>query len=127
MSEVRPRGSNADEWHLFLCRRLDNRATHPSGLEFVAVQIAEAIEAERDRCAKIAEPRDTQNLMRADWQWILRALTMTRDRARSGTPLHITRPAWLQPQADTVALMRDGVKAMINDIFATAVVDEPDL
>jgi hypothetical protein len=50
MSEMRPRGSNADEWHLFLCQRLDNRATYPNGLEFTAVQIAEAIEAERKRC-----------------------------------------------------------------------------
>lgn len=44
----RPEGSNADEWHLFLSRYLDNRATSPSGMTFMAVQIAEAIEdAER--------------------------------------------------------------------------------
>jgi hypothetical protein len=41
----RPAGSNADEWHLFLCQHLDNRATSPSGLQYVALQIAEAIEA----------------------------------------------------------------------------------
>jgi hypothetical protein len=41
----RPTGSNADEWHLFLCGFLDNRATSPSGLTFIAVQIAEAIDA----------------------------------------------------------------------------------
>src|SRR5215471_17228900 len=44
-----PKGSNADEWHLFLCERLDNRAAFPSGLEFTAVQIAEAIEAAERR------------------------------------------------------------------------------
>jgi hypothetical protein len=44
----RPTGSNADEWHLFLSEYLDNRATSPSGLTFMAVQIAEAIDdAER--------------------------------------------------------------------------------
>lgn len=43
--EKRPSGSNADEWHLFLCRYLDNRAMFPTGLTYVAVQIAEAIES----------------------------------------------------------------------------------
>jgi hypothetical protein len=47
VSESRPRGSNADEWHLFLCQYLDNRATSPNGLTFMAVQIAEAIEEGR--------------------------------------------------------------------------------
>ncbi len=59
----RPTGSNADEWHLFLCERLDNRATQPNGLTFCAVQIAEAIEQARsevreamaDRLSKIAD------------------------------------------------------------------------
>lgn len=45
----RPTGSNADEWHLFLSQYLDNRATQPSGLTFIAVQIAEAIDAARGR------------------------------------------------------------------------------
>jgi hypothetical protein len=40
----RPLGSNADEWHLFLCRHLDSRATSPNGLTYIAVQIAEAID-----------------------------------------------------------------------------------
>jgi acid stress-induced BolA-like protein IbaG/YrbA len=41
----RPSGSNADEWHLFLCEYLDNRATGSGdGLAFIAVQIAEAID-----------------------------------------------------------------------------------
>lgn len=51
----RPKGSNADEWHLFLCTYLDNRATFPDGLTYVAVQIAEAIDAERERCALLRE------------------------------------------------------------------------
>lgn len=41
----RPAGSNADEWHLFLSEHLDNRANFPNGLTYVAVQIAEAIDA----------------------------------------------------------------------------------
>ena len=40
----RPHGSNADEWHLFLSEHLDNRANSPSGLSFIAVQIAEALD-----------------------------------------------------------------------------------
>ena len=40
----RPAGSNADEWHLFLSEHLD-KATFSSGLTFMAVQIAEAIDA----------------------------------------------------------------------------------
>jgi hypothetical protein len=51
---------------------------------------------------------------------------MTRDRAQTGTPLHVTRPAWLRPEADVKALLRDGVVGMVNEIFATAVVDEPE-
>ncbi len=43
--KTRPRGSNADEWHMFLCEMLDSRATSPDGLTFASVQIAEAIEA----------------------------------------------------------------------------------
>lgn len=46
----RPSGSNADEWHLFLCEYLDDPC---DGLAFIAVQIAEAIEAERERCAML--------------------------------------------------------------------------
>jgi len=42
---TRPSGSNADEWHLFLCELLDNRATYPNGMTYVAVQIAEAIDS----------------------------------------------------------------------------------
>jgi hypothetical protein len=51
----RPSGSNADEWYLFLSEWLGSCATHPDGLAFVAVQIAEAIEAEREACAETAE------------------------------------------------------------------------
>ncbi len=50
---VSPRGSNADEWRLFLSGYVDSRATSIDGMSFVAVQIAEAIEAERERCAAI--------------------------------------------------------------------------
>ena len=46
----RPHGSDADEWHLFLSEYLDNRANSPSGLTFIAVQIAEALdEAQESR------------------------------------------------------------------------------
>jgi len=40
----RPTGSDADEWHLFLCEHLDDRATSPGLLTFLAVQIAIAID-----------------------------------------------------------------------------------
>lgn len=54
---MRPQGSNADEWHLFLCERLDNRASHPNALTFVAVQIAEAIDARNNAISAIlADP-----------------------------------------------------------------------
>jgi hypothetical protein len=51
---ARPQGTNADEWRLFLTHYLDSR-TSADGLSFVAVQIAEAIEAERSRCAAMAQ------------------------------------------------------------------------
>lgn len=41
----RPRGSNADEWNLFLCEHL---GPMNNGSPYVAVQIAEAIEAARE-------------------------------------------------------------------------------
>jgi hypothetical protein len=44
----RPRTANADEWHLFLRQ-------HRTNPNFLAVQIAEAIEAERERCARLHE------------------------------------------------------------------------
>lgn len=40
---LRPGGSNADEWYLFLSEYLDSRANFPDGLTYIAVQIAEAI------------------------------------------------------------------------------------
>ena len=56
MSETtrRPAGSNADEWHLFLCEYLCDRPNGAGdGLAFIAVQIAEAIDdAERRGEAK---------------------------------------------------------------------------
>jgi hypothetical protein len=55
----RPRGSNADEWHLFLSEHLAARADSPHGLTFMAVQIANAIEAavasSREACAGLHE------------------------------------------------------------------------
>lgn len=44
LGPLRPRGSNADEWLRFLTEYLDNQASFPRGLTYVAVQIAEAIE-----------------------------------------------------------------------------------
>lgn len=41
---LRPQGSNADEWLMFLCDHLDVDDARPKGLEYVAVQIAQAIE-----------------------------------------------------------------------------------
>ena len=51
----RPHGANADEWRLFLSCHVDSRATSVDGLSFAAVQIAEAIEAERARCVAIVK------------------------------------------------------------------------
>lgn len=57
----RPRGSNADEWHLFLCTYLDNRATTAGdGLAFIAVQICEAIEEQASSTALEALKRIVQ-------------------------------------------------------------------
>lgn len=50
--ETRPKDSNADAWHLFLSEYLDARANSPSGMTFMAVQIAEAID---DASALVAE------------------------------------------------------------------------
>ncbi len=52
---VRPRGTHAWEWRLFLSGYVDSRATSIDGLSFVAVQIVQAIEAERERCAQLHE------------------------------------------------------------------------
>jgi hypothetical protein len=62
--------------------------------------------------------------MQTDWDWILKVLTMTRDRAQSGTPLHVTRYPSLS--GDPIEQMRNGAIRMIYEIFATAVVDEPE-
>lgn len=52
----RPEGNNADEWHLFLSLYLDNRASFPNGLTFMAVQIAETIDAALDaQAARVKE------------------------------------------------------------------------
>lgn len=65
----RPKGSNADEWHLFLCEHLDNRVTSEFSdpLSFMAVQIAEAIDEQVGRCriqAPLAKAR-SRTLMAA--------------------------------------------------------------
>jgi hypothetical protein len=44
----RPSGSNADEWHLFLTKHLDNRASN-NGLTYMALQICEAIDEARTK------------------------------------------------------------------------------
>lgn len=41
----RPTGSNADEWHLFLSEHCCSRPNQVNGLTYMAVQIAEAIDA----------------------------------------------------------------------------------
>ena len=45
----RPSGSDADEWHLFLCEHLDNLANSPHVLAYIAVQIAEALDQAQER------------------------------------------------------------------------------
>jgi hypothetical protein len=65
------------------------------------------------------------DLQQIDWDWILRVLTIVRGRAQSGTPLHVRRGS-LPPTADVKYTARAAVDTMLNDIFATAVVDEPE-
>jgi hypothetical protein len=45
----RPKGSNADEWHLWLSFYADSRAAFPDVLDYLAVHIAEAIERATER------------------------------------------------------------------------------
>lgn len=47
----RPKGSNADEWRLFLCQHLDGRVTSEFSdpLSFIAVQIADAIDEQTEQ------------------------------------------------------------------------------
>lgn len=54
MNGLRPKGNNADEWHLFLSEWLDNSATCPNGMTFMAVQIAEAIDDAERRALSVA-------------------------------------------------------------------------
>jgi len=60
--EKRPEGNNADEWHLFLSEYLDNRATFPNGMTFMAVQIAEAIDAAY-RLGRAAENKEYDTML----------------------------------------------------------------
>jgi hypothetical protein len=76
--------------------------------------------------AAISRPREQQAAMQRDWDWILKTLKMCQDRALTGTPLHLQRPAWLSPKADYALTLREGVKKMIDDVFSTAVVERED-
>jgi hypothetical protein len=49
LRSARPSGSNADEWHLFLSEYCCDRPNQYSGMTYMAVQIAEAIEAAERR------------------------------------------------------------------------------
>ncbi len=53
----RPKGSNADEWQLWLSFYADSRAAFPDVLAYLAVHIAEAIDraTQRGRDAGYAE------------------------------------------------------------------------
>jgi hypothetical protein len=85
----------------------------------------EAIPGQLPSPPSIDAPRLHQaDLQQIDWGWILRVLTIVRDRAQSGTPLHVTRCPWLA--GDPREQMRNGAVRMIDEIFATAVVDEPE-
>lgn len=71
-------------------------------------------------------PRDKAATMASDWSWILKTLRMCEDRALTGTPLHLRRPPWLSPQADVKMLSRNSIMRAIDNVFSTAVVDEPE-
>ena len=89
---LRPQGTNADEWHAFLCEFLDNRAggSVRDGLGFIAVQIAEAIEAERERCARLHEnvnpASDDERLHGVPGAGAMGAVIQYRDLIRKQTP-----------------------------------------
>ena len=93
----RPTGSNADEWHLFLSEYLDNRATSPNGLPFMAVQIAEALdEIDRLKEAKrqalsVADERSKENVrLRAELANARSVLEMAQSCIRGETPEDMT-------------------------------------
>ncbi len=83
---TRPQGSNADEWHLFLCEHLDNRANSPNGLTFVAAQIADAIEARGAIWLRTIGER-VQVLVERDGAWRL-----VIDEYHDGPISHIVEP-----------------------------------
>jgi hypothetical protein len=75
---------------------------------------------------KIREPRDKGALMQSDWYNVLCTLKMLQDRALTGTWLHIKRPDWYPKNGAYDQMQRDAAKGMIDDIFSTVVVDEPE-
>lgn len=65
-------------------------------------------------------------LQASDFNNLLCTLRIVQDRALAGTPLHVRRPEWYPKAADPIAAMRASVAKMLEDIFATAVTDEPE-
>jgi hypothetical protein len=73
---------------------------------------------ERKDC--IHMPREESATLASDFHNAIATLRMCLDRVLDGTPLHVKR----YTKGDPVALMREGTKHIIDEIFATAVIDE---
>jgi hypothetical protein len=73
-TQKRPAGSNAEEWQLFLSEYLESRPATPAALTYVAVQIAEAIEAAANKppCGEChLKPGETCDICRKQGQALL--------------------------------------------------------
>ena len=74
----------------------------------------------------IQEPRDQAETMASDWEWIRKTLIMCADRAVMGNPLQLERPRTIPAHWDVVDLQRRNAHRLIDDIFSTAVVVDPE-
>ena len=74
----------------------------------------------------VREPREQAETMASDWEWIKKTLIMCSDRAVMGDPLRLTRPDSVPAHWDLVDLFRRNAHRMIDDIFSTAIVVEPE-
>jgi hypothetical protein len=71
----------------------------------------------------IVEPRRPDEELAAACHQIQAVLRMASDMAANGAVYHIKRPPWLNPNADPKRLWAGGIMRMLDEILATAVVD----
>lgn len=71
----------------------------------------------------IVRPRDTPDeQLRLLWDDVVKTLRIAEDIAASGAKLTVRHGAWLNPHADAVKLLRDGVVRKIDTLLGNAVV-----